>query len=299
MYRFRLKAHNAIGLESEFSTIQYMMAGTTPSAPGVPMLISQSNMLIEFYWNEPFDNGGTSVTSYEVEIVRVTDTNVKSITVINANRYQYSSATLGFRAGETYHVRVRARNFITEYYTPYGTWSATATFYSSILPQTVSSLTYDNLSKVGSTIRWSLLSSEAQKGYSTSIPVYTLEMDDCKNGAFQNVLLVTTSATSYTISSLTPGITCRYRMKVDNIIGTSPYSDILSVHYAEVPAAPLAPKYVSRSGGDVSIDLSPFITIEWESPFETNGAPILGFIVEMKMNTGSFAKAYDGSSNTL
>ncbi len=40
MYRFRLKAKNAIGYESEFSTIQYMMAGTVPSAPGAPSLIS-------------------------------------------------------------------------------------------------------------------------------------------------------------------------------------------------------------------------------------------------------------------
>ncbi len=111
-----------------------MMAGTTPSAPGLPKLISQSNLMLEFYWNEPFDNGGTSITSYEVEIVRVIDTNVQSITVINANRYQYSSASLGFLAGREYHVRVRARNFITEYYSLYGTWSATATFYSSILP---------------------------------------------------------------------------------------------------------------------------------------------------------------------
>ncbi len=149
---------------------------------------------------------------------------------------------------------MRARNFITEYYTLFGTWSATATFYSSILPQTIDGLSYDNLSKVGSTIRWNLLSSESLKGFSTTPPVYTLEIDDCKNGAFSNVLLVTTSATSYTISSLTPGIICRYRMKVENIIGVSPYSDILSVHYAEVTEAPPVPRYVSRSGGDPTID---------------------------------------------
>ena len=48
MYRFKLKALNAIGLSSEFSTTQYMMAGTTPTAPGKPALISQSNTLIDF-----------------------------------------------------------------------------------------------------------------------------------------------------------------------------------------------------------------------------------------------------------
>lgn len=155
------------------------------------------------------------------------------------------------------------------------------------------------MTKVGSIIRWSVLDSESKKGFSTTLPVYTLEMDDCKNGAFSSVLLVTTSITSYTISSLTPGIICRYRMKVDNIIGTSPYSDILAVHYAEVTEAPKAPRYVARSGGDSAIDLSPFITIEWDAPFETNGASVLGYKVEMKMNTGAYAKVYDGSSNPV
>jgi Fibronectin type III domain len=134
MYRFRLRARSAVELESDLSTIQYMMAGTTPSAPGAPQLITQSNLQMEFYWNEPYDNGGTSITSYEVEITRVSDSNVQSITVINSNRYLYQSASLGFREGEEYHVRIRARNFISEYYSLFGTWSAVSTFYTSILP---------------------------------------------------------------------------------------------------------------------------------------------------------------------
>lgn len=36
LYRFKMQATNSIGMTSEFSTIQYMMAGTTPSSPGQP-----------------------------------------------------------------------------------------------------------------------------------------------------------------------------------------------------------------------------------------------------------------------
>ncbi len=191
--------------------------------------------MIEFYWNEPFDNGGTSVTSYEVEIVRVSDMTTIRTTVINANRYQYSSSALGFRAGEKYEIRGRANNFITQPSPDRvpppdpAPWSATSTFYSSVLPQTITGLTYDALSKTGASIRWSLLAGQAEKGYSTTAPSYALEMDDCKNGAFTNILLNTTSATSYTITGLTPGIICRFRMNVGNIIGLSPYSDILTI----------------------------------------------------------------------
>lgn len=56
---------------------------------------------------------------------------------------------------------------------------------------------------------------------------------------------------------------------------------------------------MTRFGGDSTIDLSPYITIEWEAPFETNGAPVLGFKVEISMNTGAYEKAYDGSSNPV
>ena len=48
-------------------------------------------------------------------------------------------------------------------------------------------------------------------------------------------------------------------MVVKNNIGSSDYSDILTVQFAEVPAAPLVPTYVSRSGGDSSIGMTPYI----------------------------------------
>jgi len=124
-------------------------------------------------------------------------------------------------------------------------------------------------------------------------------MDDCKNGPFSTELLVTTSATSYTISSLTPGITCRFRMIVANIIGSGPYSDILSVTFAVVPDAPLAPTYLSRSGGDLTTNLSPFIEIEWDAPYDTGAAPILGYKVQASVGTGSYSTIYDGSSNAV
>ena len=40
LYRFKLRANNAIGYQSNFSTVQYMMSGTTPASPGAPTLIT-------------------------------------------------------------------------------------------------------------------------------------------------------------------------------------------------------------------------------------------------------------------
>jgi hypothetical protein len=102
-------------------------------------------------------------------------------------------------------------------------------------------------------------------------------MDDCKGGAFQNVLQSSTSLTSYGITSIAPGTTCNFRMNVQNIMGYGPFSPTLNVFFAQVPIAPAAPNFVSRSGGDTSIGLTPFIEISWLPPFQFGGSPILGY----------------------
>lgn len=151
LYRFKIRANNAIGYQSSFSTIQYMMCGTTPASPGSPTLHSQSSSLIYFYWNEPFDNGGTSITQYEIEITKVSTTTITTVSIINSNEYKFSTSE-GLSAGETYEFRVRAKNYITEFFGLTGSWSPKGTFYSSDLPQTVTSLTYTGLTKTDATL---------------------------------------------------------------------------------------------------------------------------------------------------
>ena len=66
-----------------------------------------------------------------------------------------------------------------------------------------------------------------------------------------------------------------------------------------IPDAPLVPRYVTRSGGDTSTNLSPFIEIEWDAPYQSGAAPILGFIIEASIGSGAYSIAYDGSSNAV
>jgi hypothetical protein len=91
-YRFKIQAENSIGLLSSFSTIQKMMAGTLPSAPGVPKLITQSSKQINFTWQEPFDNGGSKIVEYEILITLVSDLSIVSKTIINALVFDFVPA---------------------------------------------------------------------------------------------------------------------------------------------------------------------------------------------------------------
>ncbi len=72
-YKFKLQAENSIGLLSDNSTVQWMIASTLPSAPGIPTLIQQSSKLIKFSWSQPYDNGGSEIKEYKIVITRVTD----------------------------------------------------------------------------------------------------------------------------------------------------------------------------------------------------------------------------------
>lgn len=89
------------------------------------------------------------------------------------------------------------------------------------------------------TVSWALLTSDSSKGYSTTDPVYTLQVDLCgrqTSGTLDYItLLETTSATSFLLSSQTPGSICHFRIFVNNIIGQSPYSELLEVLFAVEP----------------------------------------------------------------
>jgi hypothetical protein len=95
-----------------------------------------------------------------------------------------------------------------------------------------------------------------------------------------NLLVNSTTTTSYTISNIPPGSVCKFRMNVLNIIGYSKvYSQTLKVLFASLPDAPPKPAYADRSGGDAAIGLDAYISISWEPPIQTGGLPILGYLV--------------------
>ena len=282
-YRLKYQAENSIGLQSQFSTVQEMPAGTYPSAPGSPQLVSESNEMIYFTWSLSFDNGGSMIKEHEVHITRVSDSDETLISVVNASEFKYTAAN-GLTAGHEYLIKVRSLNFFTSYYNLVGPWSGASTFYSSNLPEPVTTLSYDigTRTKTDAKISWDLHTDPAKKGYSTIDPYYLLWIDDCHGGLFSALLVNSTTADSFSITSMIPGSLCRFRLNTLNIIDYSEtYSEVLEILFAVEPDAPAAPEYVDRHGGDLDAGLSPYITIKWKQPLEDGGSPNLGFRVEL------------------
>lgn len=134
--------------------------------------------------------------------------------VVNTNTFEFI-ASEGLVSGTEYKVKVRARNFYTQYYSEHESapWSATSTFYSSNLPEPVQTLTFRDRSKTGATIAWDHHTTEAQRGFSTIDVFYLLYVDNCKSSehaTISNMLVNSTTATDYTVTNMPPGSTCRF-----------------------------------------------------------------------------------------
>ena len=294
MYKFKLSATNIIG-ESSLSSSNEMVPGTSPSSPGKPSVTVRYPTEVYIAWTEPFDSGGASITSYTVTITKTSDSSTQEFIVIDSREFIFNSGT-GVSAGEKYTVSVKANNFVTDYFVAKtGASSAQTQFSTSVLPTAVPELVLSTLTRSSATVTWTLLATDAEKGYSTTDPVYILEADDGSGGEFY-VINSSTTDTSKALTGITPGTLLRLRMRVQNVVGYSAYSQILTVRFAEVPDAPAAPVFVNRSGDDEN-GMSPYITISWKEPSDTGGSEVLGYKVELQENLGAWTEAYEGSTS--
>jgi len=294
LYKFKLSATNVMG-ESTLSSSNEMMAGTSPSSPGRPSVTVLYPTEVYIAWSEPFDSGGAPITSYTVSITKTSDSSVQTFTVVDARTFTFNSDT-SIIAGTQYSVKVTANNFVTNYFAAKtGASSASRSFSTSVEPTAVPTLSSASVTRSSATVSWALLSTNDEKGYSTTDPVYILEADDGFGGEFY-VINSSTTDTSKALTGVTPGTVLRLRMRVQNVIGYSSYSDILTIQFAEVPTAPDSPVFVDRNGNTTD-GLSPYITISWSAPSDSGGSGILGYKVEYQENLGSWVEAYDGSSS--
>lgn len=80
-----------------------MMCGIGCSAPTTPTLITQTPIDIVIQWSEPYDNGGTEITSYTVEFTDLIAVNTLTFTVIDSLSFDFNLQN-GLVSGTQYQV---------------------------------------------------------------------------------------------------------------------------------------------------------------------------------------------------
>jgi hypothetical protein len=113
LYSFKVVAYNASG--STDSSVATATPYTIPTAPGTPTFSSATSTSITVAWTAPDDNGGSTVTSYEVVLNGTLSQSVSGTTTTAT----FSTLT----AGTNYSFAVRAQNAAS-----WGAYSASGTY---------------------------------------------------------------------------------------------------------------------------------------------------------------------------
>jgi hypothetical protein len=90
------------------------------------------------------------------------------------------------------------------------------------------------------------------------------------------------SATQYSVTGLTSGLTYRFQYYATNAYGDSPGSAILSAAASQLPGAPGTPTI------DWTLSSRTSLFVGWAAPSTLGESPILGYLLEMDRGNGTF-----------
>ncbi len=268
---YRVRAINSVdpGAASNVA-----MATTSPpaaTAPGVPTGLTATASgptTINLSWTAPSNNGGASITGYQIEVSpNGTDNwnNLVANTQSTATTYTHS----GLDANTTRHYRVRAINSVGP--GPVST-AANATTGAATAPGAPTSLTATADGQTTINLRWAAPTNTG----GTAITGYQIEVSPNGTDNWTN-LVANTAATTYAHTGLSAGVTRYYRVRAINAVGTGNPSTIASATTSTptstVPNAPT--QLTATASGRTTINLS------WTAPADNGGAAITGYRVEV------------------
>jgi hypothetical protein len=237
-------------------------APTVPTAP-TNLAASGANTTVNLSWSAPSNNGGSSVTGYNVyegtNAGGESTTPVNGTTLIGATSYTMT----GLTNGNTYYYEVSAVNGVGE-----GAKSAEA----SATPATVTvSTALTNLAATGSNARVALSWSAPSNNGGSSVTGYNVYEGTTAGGESTTPVNGTTliGATSYTVTGLTNGTTYYLEVSAVNGVGESAKSAEVFATPATTPGAPqsLTARQATSRG----------VTLSWAAPASNGGAPITGY----------------------
>jgi hypothetical protein len=181
-----------------------------PDAPGTPTATSTYNSITVTY-AAPADNGGASITGYDLQIDDVSNFASPTTAADTASPYVFGSLS----PGKTYYVRVRAKNSQGA-----GAYSGTRTIATAAtVPGAPATPTFSAITPVAASVSYAAPSStggSAITGYDINYArdtAYTL-----------NSVTVADTASPLAISGLLPGTNYYVRVRAKNAVGVGAWS---------------------------------------------------------------------------
>jgi hypothetical protein len=246
-----------------FSDETEIYACQSPTMFKTPQVLSISSTAIQISWLEPQDNGGCSITSFEIwrddsnggafvsvhpEMNNLPSLNVFSITDLPASSI-----------GKTLRIQLKAKN--------QGGYSISSPIVSVVIsdvPNTPAAGPAEIVAKTsGSFIA---VSYSAPSNGGSVITQYEVQIDDGLNGGSFYTIQLTLNLYAYVSTGIVQGRNYQLRYRARNVNGWSQYSPITFILSAAKPIAPPRLTYVSSTSTSVTLYVSPSLN--------DNGAPI-------------------------
>lgn len=241
-YQYRIRAANASGQSANSGTISQITVPPTPAgvnttgAEQTQFTISWTASLgaVDYLLDVSSDNFATFVTGYNGKVVTITSDNVTS----------------GLLAGNTYQVRVRARN-------AGGTSPNSSTATQLLKPATPAALDANPIGINSFTAKWTaatgavsyILDVSSQNDFSTHLPGYP----NNEGNVLEKLITGLAANSSY-----------YYRVKAVNATGESPYSNIKPVQTQPDPGGQNmvigVPTYNDLATGQTAVTISVTVT---------------------------------------
>jgi subtilase family serine protease len=207
-----------LGTPNGVAAFTAVKAATVPTAP-TNLAASGANTTVNLSWSAPSNNGGSSVTGYNV--YEGTNAGGESTTPVNGTALigATSYTVTGLTNGTNYYYEVSAVNGAVE-----SAKSAEASATPATTPGTPQSLTAQPATSRGVTLTWAPPTSNG----GAAITGYTLNRSTVSGReTFYKTVTVTctTSTCSYTDSGTNSRTTYYYKVAATNPVGTGPVSN--------------------------------------------------------------------------
>ena len=209
-YYYRVRATNTVGNSAYSNTVNTVTTVTAPAAPATLTATAASNSQINLAW---VDN---SVNETGFRIERSPDglaATFVQIATVGANVTTYSNT--GLVANTTYYYRVRATNTVGD--SAYSNVANTATTVTT--PPAPATLTATAISNTQINLAWADNAAN-ETGFKIE------RSPDGAVGTFTQIATVAANVTSYSNTGLLGGTTYYYRVRANNALGDSAYSNI-------------------------------------------------------------------------
>jgi len=271
-YTYRVFAINSVGtsIPSNTASAYYSTGSTIPDAPTGLTATEVSPTQIDLSWSAPSNNGGSSLTGYQIEVK--IDAGSWSTLVANAGT-STSYSDSGLISDTTYTYQVSAINSVgTSIPSTEASDTTNTQPPQSTVPDAPTGLAATPVSSSQVDISWSAPSDDG----GSSITGYQIEVK-VGTDPWSTLVANAGTSTSYSDTNLIPDTTCTYRVSAINSVGTSvPSTETSATTHSAPPPTPQLSKITISTVNSDGVEMTGYWTMIWKDgkKFTTGFSPL-------------------------